>query len=122
MKIVIKGNPVTKKNSQRIVYARGHAMILPSKRYKEYEAKAMLYMPRLKEPINERVNLKCIYYMQTHRIVDLPNLIEATCDIFVKYGVLKDDNSNIASGFDGSDVRYDKENPRAEIEITRKEQ
>ena len=56
--------------------------------------------------------------MATRRKVDLVNLLEATCDILVHTGVLEDDNSRIVTGHDGSEVRYDKENPRVEIEIS----
>ena len=68
-------------------------------------------------PVSARVNVRCIYYMQTRRKVDLANLIEATCDILVKAGVLADDNSQIVAAHDGSRVEYDKNDPRVEIEI-----
>jgi len=122
MKIVIKGNPITKKNSQRIVLIGGKPRILPSQKYKEYEARAMLYMPRLKTPIGDPVNVRCVYFMESHRRVDLTNLLEATSDILVRYGILEDDNSNILWSVDGSRVMYDKDDPRVEIEITRKEE
>lgn len=122
MKIVIKGNPITKKNSQRIVLIGGKPRILPSQKYKEYEARAMLYMPRLKAPISDPVNVRCVYFMESHRRVDLTNLLEATSDILVRYGILEDDNSNILWSVDGSKVMYDKSDPRVEIEITRKEE
>ena len=76
-------------------------------------------MPILNVPICERVNVKCLYYMQTKRRVDLNNLLEATTDVLVKYKVLEDDNSNIVVSHDGSRVLYDKENPRTEITITK---
>jgi len=122
MKIVIKGNPITKKNSQRIVLIGGKPRILPSQKYKEYEARAMLYMPKLKAPISDPVNVKCIYFMESHRRVDLCNLMEASHDILVRYGILEDDNCNILWSVDGSRVMYDKSDPRVEIEITRKEE
>ena len=56
--------------------------------------------------------------MPTHRRVDQVNLLEATLDILVEYGVLADDNSNIVVSHDGSRVLYDKNNPRTEITIT----
>lgn len=118
MKIVIPGNPITKKNSQRIVLIGGKPRILPSKNFKEYEARAALFMPKMKFPIIEAVNVKCLYYMETHRRVDLCNLMEATHDILVRYGILEDDNSLIVWAVDGSRVLYDKEHPRVEIEIT----
>ena len=117
MRIVIPLQPVTKKNSQRIVVVRGRPMVLPSKKYTEYQKACALFMPRLKEPISEAVNVKCLYYMETRRHVDLVNLEEATLDILVKYGVLDDDNSLIVWSMDGSRVLYDKTAPRAEIEI-----
>ena len=56
--------------------------------------------------------------MPTHHRVDQVNLLEATLDILVEYGVLADDNSNIVVSHDGSCVLYDKNNPRTEITIT----
>lgn len=74
-------------------------------------------MPCVPEPINKPINLKCVYYMKTRRRVDLFNLLNATADILVHYGVLKDDDCNIVVSPDGSRVKYDKENPRVEVEI-----
>jgi Holliday junction resolvase RusA-like endonuclease len=119
MKITIQLNPVTKKNSQQIIKIKNRYMIIPSKQYKQYEKEAQEFMPVLNDPICERVNVKCHYFMQTKRRVDLNNLLEATTDILVKYKVLEDDNSNIVVSHDGSRVFYDKENPRTEIEITK---
>lgn len=119
MKIVIPGNPITKKNSQQLILIHGKPRILPSKKFREYEARAALYMPRIKEPISEKVCVTCHYYMETRRKVDLTNLMEATHDILVHYGVVTDDNSSIIASVDGSRVFYDKENPRAEITITK---
>lgn len=70
-----------------------------------------------KKHISIPINMKVLYYMPTRHRVDLVNLLEATCDILVKAGVLEDDNSNIVKSHDGSRVLYDKENPRAEIYI-----
>ena len=96
-------------------------MIMPSKQYKEYEKQCGQYLKGYSEILSDRLNLKCSYYMQTRRRVDLNNLLEATTDILTKYGILIDDNANIVSGFDGSRVLYDKDNPRVEIDITRME-
>lgn len=70
-----------------------------------------------KRHINTPINMKVLYYMPTRHRVDLVNLLEATCDILVKAGVLEDDNCRIVVSHDGSRVLYDKENPRAEIYI-----
>lgn len=117
MKIVIPIPPRTKKNSQRIVMIKGRPVPLPSKEYKDYEKACAPFIPRLKVPISEPVNVKCLYFMPTRRRVDLTNLLEATADLLVTYGVLADDNRNVMYAVDGSRVFYDKQRPRCEIEI-----
>lgn len=117
----IYGEPRTKKNSSQILVNNrtGKRFVSPSKQYHKYEKNAGEYLlPRPKAPIDIPVNVKCVYFMGTHRTVDLANLISATCDILVHYGILADDNSKIVVSHDGSRVDYDKEKPRAEITIT----
>ena len=121
LKIIIPINPVTKKNHGNIVMIKGRPIMLPSKPYQEYEKKCKEYMPTLKEPINVPINLKCTYYMETRRKCDITNLLQATCDILVKYKVIEDDNYTIIASVDGTSVHYDKENQHTEIEITKKE-
>lgn len=130
IKIVIPGNPMTKKNSQRIVHIgpkcpachRGRKVVpLPSKQYETYEEMAGWYinggLRRLK--INTPVNVKCVYYIEKDINVDLPNLLEATDDMLVKYGVLADDNRKIVASHDGSRVFYSPTSkPRVEITIS----
>lgn len=118
MKLTIYGNPVTKKNSQRIVKAGDRLLIIQSPQYTRYERDALLQIRRPRDPITGPVNVACVYYMQTRRRVDLVNLLEATLDVLVKAGVLADDNARIVAGHDGSRVDYDKARPRVEIEIT----
>lgn len=115
----IPGRPVTKKNHQRIVMAGKYPKIIQSEQYLRYENEAGWFLKPLK--IDFPVNVKGVYYMPTRHKVDLCNLLAATCDILVKYGVLADDNSRIIFGHDGSRVEYDKDNPRTEIEITKQE-
>ena len=120
MTIVLQGEPRTKKNSQRLAWVNGRAVILPSKQYKEYREVCIWRIPaHQKAHISDAINMQCVYYMQTKRKVDLANLIEATCDILVDAGVIEDDNSKIVVSHDGSRVFLDRENPRAEITITR---
>ena len=118
--ITIKGDPRTKKNSQRIIRTKGGRYIpIPSAAYKAYEAEAEKYLEPWKElKISDPVNVQAHYYMQTRRKVDLTNLNEALHDTLVKYGVLEDDNAQIIYSTDGSRVYYDRENPRTEIVIT----
>lgn len=117
--LVIPGPPRTKKNSQRMARRKdGSRFPLPSKAYEDYQEMAGLYIPQsARVSLSVPLNVKGVYYMPTRRRVDLVNLLEATCDILVHYHVVKDDNSKIVAGHDGSRVLWDKSNPRAEIEI-----
>lgn len=119
IKLTLYGDSRTKKNSQRIVrMGNGRPLIMPSKQYKDYEAACLRQIPEAQRlNISERVNVQMVYYMHTRRIVDLVGLEESTLDILVRGGVLADDNCKIAAAYDGSCVKYDKDNPRVEIEI-----
>ena len=110
--------PITKKNHSTIITNKttGKLMVIPSKQYKEYEHESAWFMPHIKT-IDRPVNIRAVFYMPTRRRVDLVNLLQALCDILVKYSVIEDDNFNIVAGFDGSRVDYDKENPRTEVWI-----
>lgn len=126
MKITIIGNPITKKNHGRIVqkkFGNGKSIpiMLPSEAYTKYEKQCKEYMPKLNKPIDYPINLKCTYYMETKRKCDITNLLQATFDILVKYKIIEDDNYTIISSVDGTRVYYDKENPRCEIEIEKKD-
>lgn len=123
LKIVIPGNPVTKKNHGRIVQKKMNngtyiPIVLPSEPYVKYEKHCKEYMPQIQEAINYPVNLKCTFYMQTRRKVDVSNLISAISDILTKYKIIQDDNRNIVASYDGSRVYYDKENPKVIVEIS----
>lgn len=122
IKITILAPPVTKKNSQQIILNKttGRPFIAPSKAYKKYEKEAGWFIigNLRKLNISAPVNVKCLYYMPTKRRVDLTNLLEATDDILVKYGVLADDHSGIVFSHDGSRVLYSKDNPRTEVIIS----
>ena len=113
--------PISKKNSQQILTnkATGRPFIMPSKKYKDYEKAASKYIPRLRQPtpIDQPVNIKCLFYMPTRRRVDLTNLLEAIDDVMVKAGLLEDDNYTVIESHDGSRVLYDKDNPRTEVFI-----
>lgn len=110
--------PITKKNHSTIITNKttGKLMVIPSKQYKEYEHESAWFMPHIKT-IDRPVNIRAVFYMPTRRRVDLVNLLQALCDILVKYSVIEDDNFNIVAGFDGSRVDYDKENSRTEVWI-----
>lgn len=91
-------------------------MLLPSEQFERYQEAAGWYLRPL--GVSEPVNVRCLFYMPTRRIVDLVGLLQAIDDVMVHYGVIEDDNSRIVVSHDGSRVLYDKENPRTEITIT----
>jgi len=125
MKITLIGRPITKKNHQQIRKNRktGKSFIAQADAYKQYESDCIYQISAFaRKAIDYPVNVCCIYYMPTLGRVDLVNLLEATCDILKAAGVVADDNSKIVAAHDGSRVRYDKENPRVEIEIWRMEE
>lgn len=113
-------NPKTKKNHQQVLYnsKTKKPFIAQNNAYKRYERDAGWFVKWNKPPIKEPVNVKCVFYRDSERRVDLTNLLEAIDDIIVKYGVLADDNFKIIAGHDGSRVYVDREKPRIEITIT----
>lgn len=112
----IELTPITKKNSQQIIRVKGRPVIVPSKKYREYETAATPFCPYLL--IDYPVNIEAHYYRSTRRRVDITNLESALMDTLVHAGTLSDDNCRIVVSTDGSRVHYDKENPRTEVIIT----
>lgn len=122
MKFVIPLKPVTKKNSN-ITTKTG--VKIASKAYRQYEKDAVRLIPAYaKKHINKPVNVKAVYYTKIDYYapgrkarIDLQNLHNALADTLVAAGVVEDDNCRIIYSMDGSCVKYDKANPRTEIEI-----
>ena len=120
MKLVLYGNPKTKKNSMQIFRnsKNGKPFLTQSKAYKDYARDCKKQITgKYKKGIDYPINLKCIYYRKSKHRVDLTNLLAATCDILTDCGVIADDNCAIVVSHDGSRVLFDKDNPRVEIEI-----
>lgn len=120
MKIIIKGCPKTKKNHSQIIKNGNKRMIIPSKQYKSFEENFLADCMEQKawnKNIDYPIEVKCLYYMDTKRRVDLTNLLSATDDALQTAKVIVDDCSSIVVSHDGSRVLYDKDNPRTEIYI-----
>lgn len=121
IKFSIPVAPKTKKNGMQIIQIKGRNILIPSKQYRQFEKECLPYLNRVKAQIgvvNYPINLKCIFYTDTKRKIDLPNLLNAIDDAMVKSGLIIDDNRDIIAGHDGSRVYHDKISPRLEIEIT----
>lgn len=124
IRYTIKLPPITKKNSQQILTnpKTGRPFIMPSAKYKEYEREAGWFLkPRPPRPIECSLHIKCLFYLPTRRRTDLTNLLEAVDDLLVHAGIIADDHYGIVTSHDGSRVRWDKDNPRTEIIITKYE-
>ena len=119
IKLTIKGKPITKKNSMRMVTNKqtGRVFPIPSKQFVEYKKLFLMQVKRPKSAIDKPVNIQAVYYMPTKHRVDITNLMSATHDLLVDAGVIADDDSKIVVSVDGTRVLYDKANPRVEIEI-----
>ena len=118
---IINVIPRSKKNSSQICRLKnGRTLLLPSKKYKEFEDNCLKNIsPELKElKINKPIHIKAHFYCESRRRIDLTNLLEALDDMLQTAGVIKDDCRDIIASHDGSRVYYDKENPRIEIWIT----
>lgn len=123
LKIVIPLNPITKKNSGQIITNKktGKKMLIPSKQFLKYEKNCKMFLLKyLNINIDLKINVKCLFYMEKRYRVDLVNLLESIDDILSnkEYKIIKDDNSTVIAGHDGSRVLYDKNNPRTEIYIS----
>lgn len=125
IKLLIEGDPKTKKNNAQIVGGRIPRLI-PSKISMKYEREGSKQLREILkseefkdfEIIDTPVNVKTVFYRETKRKVDISNLISAIHDILQVAGILEDDDWSVIESIDGSRVRYDKENPRTEITIT----
>lgn len=115
VKLIILGQPITKKNSMR-VYGR---RVLQSKAYCEYEEESLwkIKQQRPEKMGNKWVNLEARYYLKNRRRPDLIGLLQATSDILEKSEVI--DNDKYIVSYDGSRiVEFSDKNPRVEITLT----
>lgn len=121
IKFKLPVRPATKKNSGQIIQIKGRSILIPSKQYKQFEKDCLPFFKRIKSvtgQINYPVNIKCIFFMETKRRVDLPNLLNAIDDAMVYSGLLLDDNRDIIAAHDGSRVFHNKFEPCIEVTIT----
>ncbi len=116
----LPGRPITKKNSQRIVYNRGSGkpMVIQSEPYRLYADECLWRLKGYRGPtFAEPVKLTARYYMPNRRSwPDLMGLLQATCDILEAAGVLEDDA--LVKRLDGSEIAgVDRDQPRADVVI-----
>ena len=121
---VIPIEPRSKKNSQQICInpRTKRPFVKQNEKYVQFEKDCGFFLKhKPPAPIDYPVNCKCIFYRSTRIRCDLVNLQEAILDVLTRYEIITDDNFNIVATMDGSTVKIDKEFPRIEIVITRKD-
>lgn len=146
IQITIKGTPIIKKNTSKTSlftkdkFGRRIPRETPvhyyTTVYKDWAKNAiqacMVYKtkhPEIKFPIDEKMNLKCLFYMPDNRRVDLSALYEGVQDVLSGnekwanidanlYQIIFDDSVRYIGSHDGSRVLMDMINPRIEIFIT----
>ena len=148
IKIIIPGNPIVKKNSEHVSLfykdkhgrkiPRDQPIKFPSKAYKEWARIAVQTCATYKTkhtdwdfPIQEQMNMKCIFYFDRNTKVDLSNLYEGVQDVFAgccklfkgvhpaMFQIIEDDNTRFIGSHDGSRVLLDYVKPRMEITLER---
>lgn len=98
LEITLEGIIPSKKNSKRIVGRGKRMFIISSKNYLEWEKeKANEIYGQLDEitAITTPVRLSITFSSATKRKWDLSNKVESIQDLFVKVGILEDDNWSI---------------------------
>ena len=120
----LTGHVPTKKNSMEIRRRKrttrasvlagvgpGTTFIAQSKKYDTWE-KATVWellaqrqkISAVRFPLSGKVNVGCVFYVNTMRRCDLLNLMAGVLDALVKAGVLADDDWTHVGGHDGSRV------------------
>lgn len=111
-----QGEVASKKNHKRLVHARGHAVLLPSKRYMEWEAAAKRVIGLYGRPAAPfaaaRITIDIFHGDMVHR--DTNNATQGIQDVLVETGVIADDNWMVIGA---PEVRHhiDVQNPRMEV-------
>lgn len=95
----------------------GRIQVMRSREDKTYIKEAGNYLKPLR--ISYPVNVKVLFYVDSHRHFKLVNLLQMISDVLIKNSVICDGNNII--GYDGSRILYDKHAPRTEILISRME-
>jgi hypothetical protein len=147
--LVIPGCPIVKKNTRKTSNYRkdknGKLIMLSnpisyySKAYTEWGKTALVKCVDLRTklladgwelPITDRINLKCLFFFDADRVVDLSNLYEGVQDLLAGnagvyedkvpkqyYQIIMDDSVRFIGGHDGSRFLLDYINPRTEVTI-----
>lgn len=120
MRIVLNGDPVSKRRNQQVFNNKGKTVIVPCREYRDYlkECIGQINASEVRRGVSEPVNVRCTFFLKHHRYVSLNELIEGAVEALTESGVLAGAHSDIIKGNDYSRIEYDSLNPRTEIVIT----
>ncbi|TXH08894.1 MAG: RusA family crossover junction endodeoxyribonuclease [Spirochaetes bacterium] len=119
---VIPGQPVVKKNNQKVVWRNGKPMKINTPAFRLWHANAIKELhlwSRPSVPIDYPVIMQVEFYMRSRRRVDISNLYEGIQDVLSEMNVIMDDSCIVIIGHDGSRVYFDPDNPRMRVKLMR---
>ena len=116
MKIVILGQVISKKNSQRIIRRGKFPSIRPSKAYDKYAKEVLPQLKGLRYTGKYPLEMRYYLYRRTLGKFDYNNLSQGIQDLLVQAGVIDDDNMccliPVVLGWEKC-----RDNPRVELEL-----
>jgi len=146
IKLTIPGCPIVKKNSSttsyRVKNKNGGYNYLDrpihyyTDAYKDWVRGAVQVLavykthhPEIKFPIQDKMNLKCLFFMKDNRVVDLSALYEGIQDCLAGnekwlnvhpqlYKIIEDDSCRYIGSHDGSRVLYNPVDPHLEFTLS----
>lgn len=122
-RVVIPGRPITKKNSGRLIRAKGRVIPIPSKAVEKWTRAAVKDIRAAARraglsPMAWPVSMRALFFrsVSVDAPGDLQNYINAACDALQHGGAVT--NDQFIRAHDGSRLRYDKARPRVEITLS----
>lgn len=115
---VFRGEVASKKNSKVLARVRGRPMLLPSRKYQEWEKRARLAIMaggKPSEPFKAARLFMVIYHGDLIKR-DSNNATQGVQDVLVDMGVLEDDNWMVIGTPEVSHM-VDVEDPRLEVTV-----
>lgn len=119
---VFRGEVASKKNSKVLTHVKGRPMLLPSRKYQEWEKRARLAIMaegRPAEPLKAARLSMVIYHGDLIRR-DSNNATQGVQDVLVDMGVLEDDNWMVIGTPEVAHM-VDVEDPRLEVTVEESE-
>jgi Holliday junction resolvase RusA-like endonuclease len=120
LNITLKGRIPSKKNSKQIVCRGRFPILLSSPAFQAWNEEQLWLLKALKPstPL-EDVKVDIFLTAPDKRAADLSNKVESIMDLLVEAQILKDDNWFVCGELNLKFMGVDKENPRADIVITK---